>query len=307
MAVGRLRLKKRGYDFPPYRPPSEAYSLLLRVTRGCPWNKCLFCSMYKDITFERRPLEEILEDIEGAAELYGESVRTAFIGDSNSLVVKTELLCEVLRSLSASFPYLERVTSYARAKTIAKKDLDNLKELRQAGLTRLHVGLESGDAETLQFIKKGATPEEMIEAGHKAKKAGFELSLYILLGVGGMQRWKEHAAGTAAVLNKIDPHFIRVRNLIPQSGSSLFEMRQAGDFILPPPDVILQEERKIIENLDVTSEFLSDHISNYMPLNGQMPQDKTALLNALDQEIAHLSEDPALIEDYRLKEDLSHL
>jgi radical SAM superfamily enzyme YgiQ (UPF0313 family) len=307
MAVGRLRLKKRGYDFPPYRPPSEAYSLLLRVTRGCPWNKCLFCSMYKDIPFERRPLEEILEDIEAAAELYGESVRTAFIGDSNSLVVKTELLCEVLRSLYASFPHLERVTSYARAKTIVQKDLDELKQLRQAGLTRLHVGLETGDAETLQFIKKGATPEEMIEAGLKAKEAGFGLSLYILLGVGGMLRWKEHADGTAEVLNRIDPHFIRVRNLIPQAGSPLFVMRQQSDFTLPPPDVILQEERRIIENLDVTSEFLSDHISNYVPLNGQMPQDKATLLNALDREIASLCEDPSLVDDYQLKQTLRHL
>jgi radical SAM superfamily enzyme YgiQ (UPF0313 family) len=307
LAVGRLRLKKRGYDFPPYRPPSEAYSLLLRVTRGCPWNRCLFCSMYKDISFERRPLEEILEDIEGAAELYGESVRTAFIGDSNSLVVKTELLCEVLRSLYASFPHLERVTSYARAKTIVKKDLDELKQIREAGLTRLHVGLESGDAQTLHCIQKGATPEEMIAAGLKAKEAGFELSLYILLGVGGIERWREHADATAAVLNKIDPHFIRVRNLIPQAGSPLFEMRQQGDFTLPPPEVILQEERRIIENLEVTSEFLSDHISNYLSLNGQMPQDKTVLLHALDREIAHLSEDPALIEDYRMKERLRHL
>jgi radical SAM superfamily enzyme YgiQ (UPF0313 family) len=263
--------------------------------------------MYKDIPFERRPLEEILEDIEGAAELYGESTRTAFIGDSNSLVVKTEHLCEVLRSLYSSFPHLERVTSYARAKTILKKDLNELKKLHEAGLNRLHVGLETGDAETLQFIKKGATPEEMIEAGRKAKESGFELSLYILLGVGGMHRWKEHADGTATVLNRIDPHFIRVRNLIPQAGSSLFEMRQKGDFILPPPDVILQEERRIIENLEVTSEFLSDHISNYMPLNGQMPQDKASLLSALDREIANLRQDPSLVDDYRLKETLRHL
>jgi len=197
MAIGRLRLKKRGYDFPPYRPPSEAYSLLLRVTRGCPWNKCIFCSMYKDIPFERRPLEEILEDIEAAASLYGKSVRTAFIGDSNSLVVKTADLCEVLRALYAAFPQLERITSYARARTIAKKDIAELKELRRAGLTRLHVGLESGDGQTLQLIKKGATPEDMIEAGLKAKEAGFEFSLYILLGIGGTQRWQEHADNTA--------------------------------------------------------------------------------------------------------------
>ena len=307
MAVGRLRLKKRGYDFPPYRPPSEAYSLLLRVTRGCPWNKCLFCAMYKEIPFERRPLKEIKEDIEKAAELYSESTRWAFIGDSNSLVVKTAILCEVLGSLYAAFPYLERVTSYARARTIAKKDLNELKQLRRAGLTRLHVGLETGDAETLQSIKKGATPEDMIEAGIKAKAAGFELSLYILLGIGGLQRWEEHADGTAEVLNSIDPHFIRVRNLIPQTDSPLFVMRQRGEFILPPPDRVLEEERRIIENLDVTSEFLSDHISNYLSLNGQMPQDKTALLKTLDQELENLHTDPSLIDDYRLKESLRHL
>jgi radical SAM superfamily enzyme YgiQ (UPF0313 family) len=307
MAIGRLRLKERGYDFPPYRPPSEAYSLLLRVTRGCPWNKCLFCAMYKEIPFERRPLEEIKEDIEAAAELYGESTRWAFIGDSNSLVVKTAIFSEVLSSLYAAFPHLERVTSYARAKTIARKDLDELKELRQAGLTRLHVGLESGDAETLEFIRKGATPEDMIEAGLKAKAAGFELSLYILLGIGGQQRWQEHADGTAKVLNRIDPHFIRVRNLIPQPGSPLFAMRQRGEFILSPPNRIFEEERRIIENLDISSEFLSDHISNYLSLNGQMPQDKAALLQTLDRELVNLQADPSLIDDYRLKESLRNL
>jgi radical SAM superfamily enzyme YgiQ (UPF0313 family) len=307
MAIGRLRLKERGYDFPPYRPPSEAYSLLLRVTRGCPWNKCLFCSMYKEIPFERRPLEEIQEDIEAAAELYGGSTRWAFIGDSNSLVIKTAIFSEVLSSLYAAFPHLERVTSYARARTIATKDLNELKELRQAGLTRLHVGLETGDAETLEFIRKGATPEDMIEAGLKAKAAGFELSLYILLGIGGQQRWREHADGTAEVLNRIDPHFIRVRNLIPQPGSPLFAMSKRGEFAVPPPDRILEEERRIIEHLDVTSEFLSDHISNYLPLNGQMPHDKAALLQTLDCELANLQADSSLIDDYRLKESLRHL
>jgi len=307
MAIGRLRLKDRGYDFPPYRPPSEAYSLLLRVTRGCPWNRCLFCSMYKDIPFERRALEEIKEDIEQAARLYGESARTAFIGDSNSLVTKTELLSEVLRSLYASFPRLERVTSYARAKTIAKKDLDDLKQLRKAGLVRLHVGLETGDAETLEFIQKGATPEEQIEAGLKAKEAGFELSLYILLGIGGIRRWKEHADGTARVLNKIDPHFIRVRNLVPQPGSPLHEMKQRGEFSVPSPELILEEEKRIIEGLEVTSEFLSDHISNYLPLNGQMPSDKATLLQTLGHELEALRTDPALCEEYRQKEFLRNL
>jgi radical SAM superfamily enzyme YgiQ (UPF0313 family) len=263
--------------------------------------------MYKDIPFERRPLEEVTEDIEQAAELYGGSTRTAFIGDSNSLVVKNELFCEVLRSLYASFPHLERVTSYARARTIAKKDLDGLKELRKAGLIRLHVGLETGDAETLRFINKGATSEEMIEAGLKAKEAGFELSLYILLGIGGLQRWKEHAVGTAAILNKIDPHFIRVRTLILQPGSPLYDMSYKGEFVLSPPDLILEEEKKIIKGLDVTSEFLSDHISNYFPLNGRMPRDKRTFVRALDRALADLRQDPSLSADYRHKISLRHL
>jgi hypothetical protein len=167
--------------------------------------------------------------------------------------------------------------------------------------------LETGDAETLEFIRKGATPEDMIEAGLKAKAAGFELSLYILLGIGGQQRWREHADGTAEVLNRIDPHFIRVRNLIPQPGSPLFAMSKRGEFAVPPPDRILEEERRIIEHLDVTSEFLSDHISNYLPLNGQMPHDKAALLQTLDCELANLQADSSLIDDYRLKESLRHL
>ncbi len=307
MAVGRLRLKKRGYDFPPYRPPSEAYSLLLRVTRGCPWNRCLFCSMYKDIPFERRPIEEIMEDIDAAAQLYGESARWVFIGDSNSLVVKTELFLEVLASLYASFPNLERVTSYARAKTIAKKDLHALQQLREAGLVRLHVGLETGDAKTLQFIQKGVTPDEMIEAGNKAKEAGFEISLYILLGIGGMQRWEEHADNTARVLNEIDPRFIRVRNLLPQPGSPLFDMKARGAFTVPPPDRILEEEKRILEGLEVTSEFLSDHISNYLPVNGKLPDDKCTLIRLLDQGLDNLRKDPSLAAGYRRKESLRHL
>lgn len=307
MAIGRLRLKEWRYDFPPYRPPSEANSLLLRVTRGCPWNKCLFCSMYKEIPFERRSIDEIRGDIEAAAHLYGELVRCVFIGDSNSLVVNTNFLIEVLRSLYESFPHLERVTSYARAKTIGRKNLNELKELRQAGLVRLHVGLETGDAETLRFIQKGTTPKEMIEGGLKAKKAGFELSLYILLGVGGVQRWRGHADGTAEMLNKIDPHFIRVRTLLPQPGSPLFEMEKRGEFPLPPPDLILAEERRIIAGLKVTSQFLSDHISNYLPLHGKMPEDKPKLLQSLDRELLNLRKDPSLLEVYRRKEFLRHL
>ena len=190
MTIGRFGLRRRNYDFPPFRPPSEAGSLLLRVTRGCPWNRCAFCSMYKTMKFEIRDLEEILSDIDMAKELYGEKVQTVFIGDSNSLVVKTEMLVQILNSLYSSFPHIGRVTSYARAKTLFKKPVEDLERICQAGLTRLHVGLETGDRDLLKEIEKGGTPEEMIEAGKKAKRAGFEYSLYVLMGIGGEERWE---------------------------------------------------------------------------------------------------------------------
>ena len=169
MTIGRFGLRRENYDFPPFRPPSEAGSLLLRVTRGCPWNRCTFCSMYKRMKFEIRGLEEIKSDIELAKELYGDRIKTVFIGDSNSLVVKTEVLVQILNFLYSSFPHIERVTSYARAKTLYKKPIENLKRIYQAGLNRLHVGLETGDRDLLKEIEKGAFPEEMIEGGGKRR------------------------------------------------------------------------------------------------------------------------------------------
>ncbi len=180
--------------------------------------------------FEIRDLEEILGDIELAKELYGDRVRTVFIGDSNSLTIKTEMLVQVLNSLYSSFPHLERITSYARAKTVAKKPIEDLEKIYKAGLNRLHVGLETGDRDLLREIDKGATPEEMVEAGRKAKKAGFEYSLYVLLGIGGEEKWERHARGTAEVLNQIDPHFIRVRTFIPQPNSPLYDAMDRRPF-----------------------------------------------------------------------------
>jgi radical SAM superfamily enzyme YgiQ (UPF0313 family) len=307
MAIGRLRLKPRGYDFPPYRPPSESSSLLLRVTRGCPWNQCTFCSLYTSIPFERRPLEEIFEDIEAARELYHDETGSVFIGDSNSILIKTEELVQILDALHKDFPNIERITSYARAKTIYKKPLEDLKRLREAGLTRLHVGLETGDAELLGVIHKGATPEEMIEAGLSAKEAGFEYSLYVLLGIGGEDRWEQHAQGTAAVLNRIAPHFIRVRTVIPQPGSRLYDAIKAGTFKKASHETILKEQRMLIENLDVTSTYLSDHLSNYIPVNGKLPEDKHRMLEVIDKALSALHDDETLRIRFLKKDNLSSL
>ena len=307
MTIGRFGLRKRDYDFPPYRPPSEANSLLLRVTRGCPWNRCAFCSMYKGMKFEIRDLEEILGDIELAKDLYGDRIRTVFIGDSNSLVVKTEMLVKILNTLFSSFPHIERVTSYARSKTIAKKPLEDLIKIHQAGLTRLHVGLETGDRELLKEIEKGATPEEMVEAGRKAKEAGFEFSLYVLLGIGGEEKWQQHARGTAEVLNRVDPHFIRVRTFVPQPNSPLYEAMMGGSFQPASIETIMKETKLLLENLEVTSQFLSDHISNLLPLHGKLPEDKKEMIQVIDEALKGLKENELLKEEMEIRRHLTNL
>ena len=307
MTIGRFGLRRRNYDFPPFRPPSEANSLLLRVTRGCPWNRCTFCSMYKGMKFEVRDLEEILGDIELARDLYGDRIGTVFIGDSNSLVAKTEMLVKVLNALFTSFPNIQRVTSYARAKTIAKKPLGDLIKIYQAGLTRLHVGLETGDRELLKEIEKGATPEEMIEAGKRAKEAGFEYSLYVLLGIGGEEKWEQHARGTAEVLNQIDPHFIRVRTFIPQPDSPLYEAMVEGRFQPASPETILKETKLLLQKLQVTSQFLSDHISNLLPLHGKLPEDKEKMIQMIGEALKELKESDSLREEMEMRRHLTNL
>lgn len=307
MTIGRFGLRRRHYDFPPFRPPSEANSLLLRVTRGCPWNRCTFCSMYKGMKFERRSIDEILEDISMARELYSDQVRTVFIGDSNSLVLKAEEWAIILKALYDSFPHIERVTSYARAKTIAKKPMEDLQKIFEAGLNRLHVGLETGDRELLKEIDKGATPEEMVEAGKKAKEAGFEYSLYVLLGIGGEDRWEQHARGTAEVLNQIDPHFIRVRTFIPQPNSQLYDAMEEGRFIPASPETILKETKLLLERLQVTSQFLSDHISNLVPLHGKLPEAKEEMIRLIDEVLRELRHDEDLREELEARRHLTNL
>ena len=263
--------------------------------------------MYKTMKFEIRDLEEIQSDIELAKELYGDRIRTVFIGDSNSLVVKTETLVRVLEFLHSSFPHIERVTSYARAKTIGKKPLEDLIKIYQAGLTRLHVGLETGDRDLLKGIEKGATPEEMIEGGRKAKQAGFEYSLYVLLGIGGEERWEKHAKGTAEVLNQVDPHFIRVRTFIPQPGSQLYEAMEKGCFQSACPETILKETKLLLEELHVTSQFVSDHVSNLLPLHGKLPEEKERMIQMIDDTLRSVKEDDLLGEEMEMRRHLTNL
>jgi radical SAM superfamily enzyme YgiQ (UPF0313 family) len=259
--------------------------------------------MYKGESFEIKSPEEIKKDIDAALEFYGSRAWRFFIGDSNSLAMKTADLAEVLTYLYKKFPNIRRVTSYARAKTVRRKKLEELITLREAGLTRLHVGLETGDAALLTFIKKGATPEQMIEGGQKALEAGFELSLYVLIGIGGEEHWEAHALGTAAVLNAIDPHFIRVRTLVPYPGTPIFDQIRTGEFLPASPETILKETLKLVENLEVHSEFLSDHISNLVDLNGKFPEAQPGMTKTMQIILNEIKQQPELLETrFRLKD-----
>lgn len=293
----RLAVGEESYDFPPFRPPSEAESLLLRVTRGCPWNRCAFCPMYKHVKFEKRRVEEIKQDIDTARNYTGGNVETVFIGDSDSLVIKRHEMCEVLSHLHGVFPSLARVTSYARALTLKRKSIEDLQQARSAGLTRLHIGLETGSPRLLARMKKGAGAKTMVEGCVKAARAGFEVSLYVLAGIGGESDWEEHALETANVLNQINPDFIRVRTLTPQPDTPVFEWWGEGRFEMPSPETVLKEQRAMIERLSVTSTYLSDHVSNYARVDGNLPQDKTKMISQIDTALERLIEDPAYKAD----------
>jgi radical SAM superfamily enzyme YgiQ (UPF0313 family) len=348
-----------GYAFEqgPIRPPSEARSLLVRLTRNCPWNKCEFCSTYKETKFERRSVEEVKDDILKAKEicddikalswrygqagavnqkvinlifqnpgLYGDSHRSlgvwmyfgaenAFLQDANSLIMKTRDLVDILKFLKSTFPTIKRITSYARSKTIARKDVEDLKALFEAGLSRLHFGMETGYDKLLDYVKKGVTAEEHIDAGKKVKASGISLSEYVILGLGGRQMWREHAIETATVLNQIDPDFIRFRTLTVQPSMPLYEKLKKGEFTLQSEEEIVREERLLIENLDgITSILVSDHILNLLEeVEGQMPEDKEKILAVIDRYLALNDRDKLIYafgrraQAYRSTADLSNM
>jgi len=310
----------------PIRPPSEAYSLLLRVTRNCPWNRCEFCHTYKGEKFSLRTVEEVKRDIDMVQEAVSEvkalswkygfggeitaplvnlilqdlqhypdgfrSValwlyaggKNVFLQDANSLVLGTTPLAEILRYLEKTFPSVERITTYARAKTVSKKTVEELRDLFQAGLTRIHIGLETGYDLLLQYINKGVTAKEHIDAGKKVKESGISLSEYVILGLGGKGMWREHAIETAKVLNQINPDFIRVRTLKVLKMMPLYQKIEKGEFFLLSDDEIVTEERLLIENLEgITSTFVSDHILNLLEeVEGKLPEEKAKMLNLID-------------------------
>ena len=305
------------WQLPRFRPPSEAYSVLLQISIGCTWNRCGFCNMYKEMKFQRRPLQDILDDIVTAS-IYCKNYTTLFMGDSNSMVLATEDLIKILDTIYANFPKMKRVTSYARAKTIAKqKTVEELKALHDHGLTRLHVGLETGDDELLTIIQKGATAQDMINGGKKIVESGISLCFYIMPGIGGKEHTKQNAIGTANVLNQVNPDYIRVRTFMPNPGTPLWDKVQNKELTLLTPEETLQEEHELLQKLEVTSNFVSDHMLNYpvydngwIQLDGKLPEDKAKLLTLIETTLKAIETDPDVklyYEGHRKQRELQAL
>lgn len=269
------------------RPPSEASSLLIRVTRNCPWNQCLFCPAYKGVKFSKRTVEEVKMDIDSMAnEIRGYSgVRAAFLQDADSLLLPVDNLVAILDYLKEKFPKIDRITTYARSRTLSHKSVDDLKRLRQAGLTRIHTGMESGSARVLQMIKKGMTPEEVVTGGRHVIEAGIELSEYIMPGVAGQELSEEHAIETAKLLNLVRPHFIRVRTFAMHPQSPMQKMVQEGTFVPLRDDEIIAEIRLLVNYLDSMHSYFSCNdfsLNLLMQVDGFLDEKKEYMLKELD-------------------------
>jgi coproporphyrinogen III oxidase-like Fe-S oxidoreductase len=269
------------------RPPSEASSLLIRVTRNCPWNQCLFCPAYKGVKFSKRTVEEVKKDIDSMANELRDypGVKTAFLQDADSLILPADDLIAILDHLKERFPKIDRITTYARARTLSHKSVDDLRRLKQAGLTRIHTGMESGSTRVLKMIKKGMTPEEVVIGGRHVMEAVIELSEYIMPGIGGRTMSEEHATETARLLNLIRPHFIRVRTFAMHPQSPMQKMVREGTFVPLTEDEIVAEIRLLINHLDNMHSYFSCNdfsLNLLMQVDGFLDEKKEDMLKELD-------------------------
>lgn len=305
-----------GFEQGPIRPPSEAASLLIRVTRNCPWNRCTFCPVYKGASFSLRPVEHVIADIDhvkqalhylknqnnsfsnnqplpesldrtalqAAVNWMRGGMKSIFLQDANSLIIKPDNLITILLYLKKSFPWVERITSYARSHTIGRIADQKLKEMHDAGLNRIHIGMESGSDRVLEMVKKGSTKSDHIRAGIKVKKAGMELSEYVMPGLGGKNLSKDHALETADALNQINADFIRLRSLAVPGHVELHDDISTGLFTKLTDFETAKEIKLFLEKLQgITSTLKSDHILNlFEEVEGKYPEDKEKMISVIN-------------------------
>ncbi|MCT4607497.1 MAG: radical SAM protein [Marinisporobacter sp.] len=312
-----------GFEIGTIRPPSEAESLLLRITRNCPWNQCKFCTLYKGEKFSIRAKEHIFKDIDlikvcidifkqiedarnkgrqplldilkeslgsgnnwayhSAISWYRSGMKSVFLQDANSMIIKPDDMVEILNYIRKNFKEVERITSYARSHTIARMSDEDLKRIADAGLNRIHIGMETAADEVLKLVKKGVDKGTHILAGQKVKRTNIELSEYFMPGLGGSEYSKENALETADALNQINPDFIRIRTLAVTNQSLLFDDYKKGIFTRTNDTKMVEEILLLIENLNgISSTIKSDHILNLIPeVEGVLPRDKEKMISAL--------------------------
>jgi radical SAM superfamily enzyme YgiQ (UPF0313 family) len=276
------------YDMPLWRPPSEANSFILQATLGCSFNWCSFCSMYRTKPFAVRPLEQVRVEIQTMARAYP-GLRRVFLADGDALAAPTEHLLAILESLHAAFPRLERVSSYALPANLLKKSVEELTRLREGGLTLLYYGIETGLADLLKRITKGATPEAMVTGLTKAKQAGLRISATVILGLGGQAYWREHIDATADLVNRVELDYLSTLQLmIDPSIHEEFHRKFREPFREQDDYALLMEQARLIERLDppVSLVFRSNHASNALALAGELPRDRERLLAQLRQALA---------------------
>lgn len=271
-----------------YRPPSEARSYLLQATIGCSWNRCTYCDMYRDKpVFRVRELKETLADVAEAGRRFGPRVDKVFVTDGDALGMDVATWEPVLAACRATFPALRQVSCYATAGNVLQKSDAELRALREAGLTLLYVGPESGDDAVLKRIAKGADAAAHAEAARRAKAAGMKVSAIFLLGSGGVERSAEHAAGSAALATAMDPDFLAALTLTVVPGTPLARLEERGRFVLPDVRGLLGELRTFVAEARPTDALLrTNHASNYLPIGGRLPQDRDRIVQIIDLALA---------------------
>jgi radical SAM superfamily enzyme YgiQ (UPF0313 family) len=271
------------YEGKLYRPPSEGDSYILQATIGCSWNACTYCDMYRGKTYRVRDAAQTLADIALARRAHGPHVRKVFVADGDALGMSVEEWTPILTQLGAAFPSLKRVSCYATARNVLAKSVEELTALRLGGLSRLYIGPESGDDVTLKRIAKGGTFDDHVQAAERAHAAGMELSVIALLGAGGVERSKEHATATAALVTAMDPEFFAALTLTVVPGTPQATLQDRGRFVLPTVEAMLGELRTIIDEARPSNAtFRTNHASNYLPLAGKLPHDRAQLVAVLD-------------------------
>ena len=262
------------------RPPSEAYSLLLQVTVGCSHNRCTFCGTYRQKKFKIKPVERIEKDLK-EARTYGH-IEKLFLCDGDALIIPQPRLEEILLMIKRYLPMLERIGSYANTKSILRKSVDDLKKLKELGLKIIYLGVETGNAELLKKIDKGATREQMIEAAKRIKAAGIELSVTVILGIGGIEKSVEHAMDTASLLADMDPDYVGALTLMLVPQTELYDDYMAGRFVLPDKIGFIRELYLMIANSNFTDcYFTSNHASNYLPIKARLPGQKEIIMKMI--------------------------